>query len=80
VNVLASLTSGFLISFHPSFDNSLFDSRRPVGATNYVLETAASPAAISWDQVMNSPTVRARERNAQLPVTGDAKFFCLRSP
>jgi hypothetical protein len=49
-------------------------------ATNYVLEAATSLPAISWNPVTNNPTISGRERSLQLPLTGAAKFFRLRSP
>jgi hypothetical protein len=52
----------------------------PVSATNFVLETATSPPAVSWATVTNTPTITATERSVQLPITGTAKFFRLRQP
>ncbi len=52
----------------------------PVGATNYVLEAAASLPTISWATVTNTPTVTATNRRVQLPLTGNARFFRLRQP
>jgi hypothetical protein len=50
----------------------------PAKATNYVLETATSLPAVSWDLVTNTPTVTTNERGVQLPLTGNATFFRLR--
>lgn len=52
----------------------------PVQATNYVLEAATSLPAVTWNPVTNNPTVGPAERSVQLPITGAAKFFRLRSP
>ena len=52
----------------------------PVGATNYVLETATSLPALSWATVTNTPTVTTYERSVQLPVMGNAQFFRLKKP
>jgi hypothetical protein len=52
----------------------------PVGATNYTLEAATSLPTVSWDTVTNTPTVTANKCSVQLPLTGAAKFFRLRSP
>jgi hypothetical protein len=52
----------------------------PVGAASYVLESAPSLSAIAWDPVTDNPTIGPTERSVQLPITGAAKFFRLRSP
>lgn len=52
----------------------------PTKATNYVLEAATSPAAVSWTTVTNTATVTATDRRVQLPATGNAQFFRLRKP
>jgi hypothetical protein len=52
----------------------------PVGATNYILEAAASLPAGSWETVTNNPTVTTDEHSVQLSLTDAAKFFRLRKP
>lgn len=52
----------------------------PAKATNYVLEASTSLPAVSWTPVTNAPTVIGRDRNLQLPATGNANFFRLRKP
>lgn len=50
----------------------------PVTLTNYILEAAPSPSAISWASVTNAPIVTGTNRSVQLPLTGTAQFFRLR--